>query len=782
MTRHAALLLGSLVAALAIPAAARAAVFPLFDAPLSYEVGAAEAGLAAGDLNGDGLSDVVVAAGDGNLQVLLGRADRPLVAFGTYADLDGTPILADFDNDGALDLTVAQLSYARSISVLMGNGDGTFRRHLRWPIDDGARRVFVADLDGDGLQDLLLVVSYGERLDSLAGNGDGTFRLLSSFAVSGDLSLVAVGDTNGDGLADLLFVDWGRDTVLVYLNQGGGSFVLWVSYSFPPSLGRAYLADLTADGTPDLTVTFSSPPSIWVHVGAGDGTFGEAIESSCPFDPGSLLPVRLDGDGAMDWLTSRLGRVAHLRGDGAGRFVSLGVWALPVRRSVLTVGDFGGDGRPDLAVTDGARLSVWRIRDDGSPELPLQAMSLADPAALALGDLDGDHDIDLVATSESEGWMTVAMNRGDGTFAPGIRYPVGGSGEVVMLADIEQDGDLDAAVLAPTVGRLAVALNLGNGAFFSPYIFFIGGSPESGALVDFDGDGEPDLAVSDNLRLLIAVRRGHGNGAFGDPTEYPLGLFLTKLTSGDFDGDGRPDLAAINTRPPMLAILLNEGDGRFATPVRYSLEDGPTAVSAADFDGDGRDDLAAMAPYASSLTVLLGYGAGGFAAVTRHTLWDLPSAGLVSADIDADGILDLAVPSGLHRSDATILFGSGSGWFGRRVRYAVGPEPQVLAFGDLDGDGDSDIASANAGDSSVTVVLNRTIRAPLCRYTGDVDGNGVVTGGDAQRTYAIALGAYEPTAVERCAADCNGDGVVTAADAQAVFTAALGLGRCRDLP
>jgi hypothetical protein len=180
-------------------------------------------GLAMGDLNGDGHPDLALADENRSVEVLINNGDgsfQPPVAYPTLQDScclaePNSVAIADFDGDGRLDLAVAN-SY-EDISVLRGNGDGTFQPQVAYTTNREPESIHTADVDGDGRADILVATTNSPDVAVLLGKGDGTFLPQQFFAVSNNTSAIAVGDVNGDGRPDVVATD-GNTQVGVLLN------------------------------------------------------------------------------------------------------------------------------------------------------------------------------------------------------------------------------------------------------------------------------------------------------------------------------------------------------------------------------------------------------------------------------------------------------------------------------------------------------------------------------------------------------------------------------------
>ncbi|MDQ2711294.1 MAG: FG-GAP-like repeat-containing protein [Acidobacteriota bacterium] len=287
-----------------------------FRAQKFYAVGLDSSSIAVGDLNGDGIPDLAVTNANfcgaaGAVSVLLGNGDGTFQAQQKYA-VGESPIaivIGDLNGDGVPDLAVADGSFngGRSddtVSILLGNGDGTFRPLQSLPVGGAPSSIAVGDLNNDGKPDL--AVSYSSGVSVLLGNGNGTFEPWQSFPVVGGAYSVAVGDFNGDGKPDLAVSNPSASIVSVLLGNGDGTFPQKAAYGVDSFGGFIVVNDFNADGIPDLAVANSNfdGNTISVLLGKGDGTFQSEVTYPAGQGPMFLAAGDLDGDGLPDLVSA----------------------------------------------------------------------------------------------------------------------------------------------------------------------------------------------------------------------------------------------------------------------------------------------------------------------------------------------------------------------------------------------------------------------------------------------------------------------------------------------
>jgi hypothetical protein len=331
----------------------------------------------------------------------------------------------------------------------------------------------------------------------------------------------------------------------------------------------------------------------------------------------------------------------------------------PAYPYAVTVGDFNGDGRPDLAAIDSGEdystttggVSVLLGNGDGTFGAPRLFPAGQFPQSLAAGDLDGDGDLDLVVTNYAGGDLSVLRGNGDGTFLPPVNYDTLVYPLALVLADLDRDGDLD--VVAGGLFGTSVLLNHGDGTLGAAQVVEPGSNlTRSLAAADFNGDGNPDIAAMeldcfpDGSTNCARVWLGDGGGGLTLSFAYAPAWVLSAVAAGDFDGDGHPDLAVSgwDSSSPFVAVLLGDRDGTFREAAPHRPGVSPIFVMAADLNVDGATDLVIAEYGGEAVGVSLGNGDGTFRRAGTHRVADSPywaAAGF----FDGDSYPDLAVAS-----------------------------------------------------------------------------------------------------------------------------------------
>ncbi|MCA8963831.1 MAG: VCBS repeat-containing protein, partial [Planctomycetes bacterium] len=435
---------------------------------------------------------------------------------------------------------------------------------------------------------------------------------------------VAVGDVDGDGDLDMVVGNKGQQDRL-YLNDGTGTFSDATANRMPfdnDNTTSVALGDVDGDG--DLDLVFGSFGYLGttqnrLYLNNGTGVFSDATASQMPVDFDSTVAVALgdvDGDGDLDIVIGNFGYLGTPQNrlylnNGTGVFSDATTSRLPVdidSTDALALGDVDGDGDLDIVIGNLGQQNRLYINDGTGTfsDDTASRMPMANDAtrSLAFGDVDGDGDLDMLI---GNGQQRLYVNDGTGTYsdATATRMPVANDAtQSVTLGDVDGDGDLD--MVFGNFGQNRLHINDGTGQFSeSTTSRMPAETSQTSAVVlgDVDGDGDLDLVLGQYgfpggqpNRLYT----NDGTGTFSDATatRMPPDCDPTNAVAlGDIDGDGDLDMVLGNSPyvgRPQNRLLLNDGTGTFsdATAGRMPLvNDGTRSVALGDVDGDGDLDM-----------------------------------------------------------------------------------------------------------------------------------------------------------------------------------------------
>ncbi len=330
------------------------------------------------------------------------------------------------------------------------------------------------------------------------------------------------------------------------------------------------------------------------------------------------------------------------------------------------------------------------------------------PHSVAVGDFNGDGIPDLVVANFGSNTVSILLGNGQGSFKAAVNYPAGSYPISVATGDFNGDGFLDVAVADnnndESSGSLSILLGNGDGTLQAPVSYSSEGAPYFVAVADLNGDNYLDAVVT-NHGGEVSVYLGNGDGTFQNAAYYHAGGNPQSVAIGDYNGDGVPDLAVANSLSNNISILIGEGDGTFRAPRNFTTGSSPSVVVTADFNGDGYLDLAVPNNGSNTISILLGNGNGSFQPQYTLTSGSRPS-GLATADFNGDSKADLVVTnqSGANESVAVYL-GNGDGTFQNPAVYPAGDQPRIIAAADLNGDGAPDLSVA-CSQGEINVFLN----------------------------------------------------------------------------
>jgi hypothetical protein len=371
----------------------------------------------------------------------------------------------------------------------------------------------------------------------------------------------------------------------------------------------------------------------------------------------------------------------------------------------------------------------------------------SEPILVSIGDVDGDGKPDLATANYSDNTVSVLRNTstaGTVSFAPGVSFPTGSGPFAVAIGDVDGDGKPDLATAnnnSNTVSVLRNTSTAGTVSFASKLDVGAGAYPISLSIGDVDGDGKPDLAVAnfftDNTVSVLRNTSTVGAVSFAARVSFLAGLGLQSVSIGDVDGDGKPDLATANYTDNTVSVLRNTstaGTVSFATTLDVGTGSGPSSVAIGDVDGDGKPDLTTANYTDNTVSVLRNTSTAGtvsFAPKVDVGTSSNPYSVSIG-DVDGDGKPDLAVANRSSNTVSVLRNTSMAGTvsFAAKLDVGTGLAPQLVAIGDVDGDGKPDLAVANRGSNTVSVlrqVSNDTVLPVLLTsFTATAGASGPV--------------------------------------------------------
>jgi Bacterial Ig-like domain (group 3)/FG-GAP-like repeat len=572
--------------------------------------GTATEAFTADDINGDGKIDLVAATAN-QVLVLPGNGDGTFGAAVPTTTTQSTQypyvVTGDFNGDGKKDLVLG------NGVVLLGDGSGHFTAAPSSSIAVAGPPV-VGDWNNDGKQDLAFesTGTGGGILTTYLGNGDGTFTLGNSYATIAGATFLSASDLDGDGNVDLYVgqanggvygPDYNSDGVFqTVMGEGNGNFADAQAYpDGGEKTGSAPDAFATADyhGKGYQDVLMLSDAGLEMLTNNGQGMFTEAAVLPGTV-PTAVVSADMNGDGKNDAVfaegSSGSYDIAVALGNGDGTFQTKTTTTVPVLPNHLVIGDFNGDGKPDVVMSSSGSAAVYLLLNNGTGTLgaPTLVSTEANPVTgIVAADLRSDGKLDLVLTEATlanatgAGAVGVLLGNGNGTFQPEVDTTINVLPLAIAVGDMNKDGKPDLVVASSDLGEADTSLYVlpghGDGTFGTAVSSALTYSYVTGlAVADLNGDGNLDVLISSCCgATFTSIAQGKGDGTFASIGALPLAGFSYSVGAVDLNGDGTPDLL-INTNAvgSYLVVMLSQASP-ITTIVTTKLTSSASTITAA---------------------------------------------------------------------------------------------------------------------------------------------------------------------------------------------------------
>ena len=313
-------------------------------------------------------------------------------------------VTADLNQDGIPDLITSNTN-SNNISVLLGNKDGSFKDHVMFPVGKRPRGIAVGDFNGDNIPDIAVTNNETDDVTILMGNGDGTFREGDTIKLDQRSPLfVTAGDFNQDGKIDLLMLSR-FDHLILYLGNGDGTFTFSKTFNADDTPTALVVGDFNRDHIPDLAVTNNGPMKSGLEIFIGDGKGN--------FQPGFKYEAK------------------------------------NYRPLALTMADLNNDGKMDLITVDPTHhnVTVFLGNGDGTFKVNEPISGDSEPISIVADDFNGDHLMDLAFVNYASNTLVVLYGNGDGTFKiPSARYQTKRNPFSIVKGNFHHRGIIDIAI------------------------------------------------------------------------------------------------------------------------------------------------------------------------------------------------------------------------------------------------------------------------------------------------------------------------------------------------
>ncbi len=474
-----------------------------FTPHISYGTGSAPAAMKVFDVNGDGWLDVsVINNGDSTLSVMLNDQAGELLS-GLSAPVGVNPTSLNFihlNDDGLWDVLVTN-TVDNNLSVLLGVGDGTFMSQP--PISTITEPGWVAngDFNGDSTSDVVVVSTTQQTMQVLPNSGQGRLGYLMNTESTPTASVLA--DLDEDGIADLMIAQKGNNSVKVLKGDGKGLWSQMTTLTTANGPSHIAASDVNLDGHIDLVVSHQNVPLLRVYKGIGNGDFDPPDEYSVGLQSTFVVAADLNNDGFPDLATANSGSnsLTVLSNLGDGTFANRLDLTTDTQPSAVAVGDLNGDLEPDLISVNQGSGSVSVLFSTGgiAYQTRLDFSTAVGSTSLAIGFFNSDDYLDIATASPTDGSVSILLGSSNGSLQNAMTFTANGPAYSLVTSDFNGDSRQDLLVGNGSDQSLTILFGSGNGQFNSSKSISSPHAPESITLGDINNDGAVDLITLDPI-------------------------------------------------------------------------------------------------------------------------------------------------------------------------------------------------------------------------------------------------------------------------------------------
>ncbi|MDR0802488.1 FG-GAP-like repeat-containing protein [Fluviicola sp.] len=636
-----------------------------FGAPVSNSGGRSTNYLENADFNGDGNLDLATAHQTG-ITIYLGQGNGTFDSLTTYLlSYPKMIALGDVNEDGLKDIVTSTGSFIRVLLANTGAPETFNLVATNYNIAGSLSNLKLADMNGDSHLDVVTSGSNGIGICLNNAASLGNFLNGINYTAGTNPFSLTVTDLDNDGDQDVVNTNKDASTITVFLNNGSG--VLGTATVYNTDTGPTGIAsyDINGDSYKDIIVVNQASSSMQIFYGSSTGTLTLNQTSQCPGAPYNVITGNFKPDSYEDIVSCNYTGtyVNSYIGNAANNYVLPDLHTIGSSARGIHTNDFNNDGNKDLVYTNPSNNSFGILLGNGSGGFTAGSTYTTgtSPIGIISGDLNNDGNMDVVTADSASNQVSVFYGTGTGTFSAGVAYPAGTGPVAVKLGLLNSDAFLDIAVANQSINVISTMFSSSGSGFGAPVSVTVGTAPVGLVIFDRDGDGNQDIVSANKGSNSISRLTNDGTGTFTSSGVTTI-TGPVAIDAGDFDGDGDIDVVVLGSGG--VSRLYNTSGNLFNTTyaIPSPTPSGPLDIKLLDANSDGKLDVMALyseAPGTSGTVILLmgnasSNSAFSYSPYNRFSSEVLPKA-LAIGDFNNDSRPDVAITNAFNKS-VNILF------------------------------------------------------------------------------------------------------------------------------